>query len=101
MILHFEDLWVKCENFHKDNSANDTSTDIINEIMMKINLYAAIAQKSEISSDDMEKAKSRLIGEILLSLTAISLKDNINVFDALKTALLQHNIGYFSDKYKD
>jgi len=34
-------------------------------------------------------------------LTAISLKDNINVFDALNTALTQHSISHYSNKYGD
>jgi len=101
MIMHFEELWDKCEAFHQENSKDESSVDVVHELTMKLGLYSAIAQKSEISSEDMEKAKSRLIGEILLSLTAISLKDNINVFDALNTALTQHSISHYSNKYGD
>ena len=98
-MIHFEELWDKCETFHKENASDESSADLVQELTMKLGLYSAIAQKSEITSEDMEKAKSRLIGEILLSLTAISLKDNINVFDALYLALMQHSIGHYSDKY--
>ena len=102
MTIHFEDLWGKCEDFHKDNSDNNSSiSEIINELVMKLELYSMIEQKSEISSKDIEKAKSRLIGEILLSITALSLKDNVNVFEALHTALIQHSIGIFSIKHQD
>jgi len=99
MIAHFEDLWEKCESFHKENSGDESSADIVQELTMKLGLYSAIIQKSEVSSDDMEKAKSRLIGEILLSLTALSLKENINVFEALQSALTQRSINHYSDKY--
>ena len=100
-MIHFEELWDKCETFHKENINDESSFDIIQELTMKLGLYAAIAQKSEISSEDIEKAKSRLMGEILLSLTALSLKDNINVYDALNTAQIQHSIETYSVKYTD
>lgn len=98
-MMHFEELWEKCENFHKDNTADETVSDILNEFLMKLNLFASISAKSEISSEDIEKAKSRLFGEILLSLTAISLKENINVYDALQIALTQRSISHYSEKY--
>ncbi len=101
MIIHFEELWEKCENLHSEYSESDSVSDIINGLTMKLGLYAAIDQKSETITKDMEKAKSRLMGEILLSLTALSLKDNINVFDALNTAQLQHSIGIYSSKHQD
>ena len=100
-MLHFEELWEKCENFHEETSKEESSIDIVNELAMKIGLYSAIIQKSEIASEDMEKAKSRLMGESLLSLTGLSLKDNINVFDALGTALTQRNITHYSKKYTE
>lgn len=99
MMIHFEELWEKCENFHKENSDNNTHDEIIKELTMKIGLYSAIIQKPEIASKDIEQAKSRLMGEILLSLTELSLKDNINVFESLNTALQQHRIDYYSNKY--
>ena len=101
MILSFSELWEKCENFHKEYSADDSVSNIIASLNMKLGLYAAIANKSDIVTEDMEKAKSRLMGEILLSLTALSLKDNINVFESLNTAQLHHSIGVYSIKHQD
>jgi hypothetical protein len=100
MIIHFEELWEKCENLHKEYSEDDSVSEIIAGLSMKLELYSAIDQKSEISLEDVEKAKSRLMGEILLSLTALSLKDNINVFDALNIAQMQYSIGLYSTKYQ-
>jgi len=101
MAIHFEQLWLKCENFHKENLSNNSVAEITNELIMKIGLYSAIDQKTEIASEDMEKAKSRLMGEILLSLTALSLQDNINVYEALYLALSQRSISTFDSKYSE
>lgn len=85
MIKHFEDLWLKCENFHKENVENDTSI-IIDEVMMKLNLYKILHEK-EIPNEEKQKMKYLAFGEILLSLTNLSLKDDINVFSALLNTL--------------
>lgn len=100
-MIHFEDLWEKCEKFQKDNSSNNSSEDILDEIILKINLLKAIETKTDLPKEESEQAKSRLLGEILLSLTDLSLKDNINVFEALNVALLRHSITYYSNKYSE
>lgn len=87
MIKHFEELWEKCEILNKEAVKEDTISIIIDELMMKLNLYKIIDLKSEISEDERQKIKNRTMGEILLTLTNVSLKDNINVFDALHIAL--------------
>lgn len=86
MIEHFEELWEACEQFNKDAVENNTTQAIIEELMMKLNLYKVIDQKIEISENDREKIKTLTMGEILLTLTTISIKDNINVFEALYIA---------------
>ena len=101
MTMHFEELWIKGEDFHKETCENESVADIINELTMKASLYSAIDQKSEISLEDKQMAKSRLLGEILLMLTNLSFKDNINVFEALYVALSQHSISHYSEKYSD
>lgn len=98
--IHFEDLWEKCEAFHKAESAQDVSSSLIDELMMKLNLYKVIDLKSEIPEEDRQKIKSRTMGEILLTITQISLKDNINVYEALKVALEYKSIENYSIKYK-
>jgi hypothetical protein len=100
MASSFEELWEKCEDFHKENSVDDNIEDIVNELIMKINLYSTVNQKSIDSSEEVKKAKSRLMGEILFSLTSISLKENINIFNSLKVALAQHSINFFDKKYE-
>lgn len=89
MPNHFETLWETCESFHNGSRTSIGSS--IDELILKLNLYKAIDQKTEIPEKDREKIKSRTMGEILFTLTKLSLQDNINVFEAMKTALQFHS----------
>lgn len=95
MANHFEVLWEQAENFQKDGSANVNVQQIIDELIMKINLYKAIDAKTEIPEEDRQKVKSRLMGEILLTLTSLSLKDNINVYESLNMALQYRSVDFY------
>ena len=86
MSIHFEELWEKCEKFHQEAGNNDPVSTIVNELMLKVDLYKMIDAKIEIPEEERQKAKSRTMGEILLTLTCLSLKDNINVFESLSIA---------------
>lgn len=98
MPPHFEDLWIKCEELQKDAYSASTVQVIIEELVMKINLYKAIDTKTEIPAEDRQKVKSRVLGEILLTLTGLSLKDNINVYDSLNMALQYRSLDFYVKK---
>ncbi len=83
MANHFEDVWEKGEGLHKHE--NNSISDILNKLSLQIELYKLI-DAQQTSNEEKEKAKSRTMGEILLTLTNLSLKDNINVFEALSIA---------------
>ncbi len=85
-IKHFEHLWEKCEEYHSSSNQNDTSDALIEELIAKINLYQAIVSR-KMPPEDLEKIKSHAFGEILLTLTNLSLKENVNVFEALLNSL--------------
>lgn len=99
MSMHFENLWIKCENLHKEIVSGETSAQILDELILKINLYRALDTKMEISEIDRQTIKSRTIGEILLTLTKLSLKDDLNVYEALSIAMQYRSIDYFNEKY--
>lgn len=84
---HFEGLWEACEKHHQENKGDTSVLMLITELVMKLNLYNALEQRSELTNDERHASKARIMGEILLALTHLSLKDNINVFDTLNTAL--------------
>ena len=97
--MHFEELWEKCENFHKESGIDQSIANLIDELSYKITLYKALDAKTEIPAEELQKAKSRTLGEILLTLTNLSLKDNVNVFDALGVALQYKSVGFYNQKH--
>lgn len=96
--MHFEELWEKCESFHKEASPNDDARSIIEQLAMKVDFYKAV-HKQEMPEEDLRKIKERAMGEILLTLTALSLADNINTYEALNGALQYRSIGFYNQKY--
>ena len=99
MAMHFEELWVKCEELQKDASTHIDVQQIIEELVMKIGLYKAIDAKPEIPEDERQKIKSRTLGEILLVMTCLSLKDNINVYESLAMALQYRSVEHYNQKH--
>ena len=98
MAIHFEELWERCEQFHNENST-DTSLTVLEELLLKINLYKALSVQKEMPSD-LQEAKSRLLGEIILTITNLSLRENINVYDSLTIALRTRSATQFSQKHQ-
>jgi hypothetical protein len=89
MAAHFEELWEQCEKLHQ---AGGNSSNIVDELIMKLNLYKIIDQKTDIPKEELQKIKARTMGEIILTITNLSLVDNINVFEALNMAKQYRNI---------
>ncbi len=83
-MMHFENLWEICENFHKENN---TPSDSIDHIITKLNLYKSLNENNNFPKDVLQEMKEHLIGEILFDLTYLSLKDNINTFKVLQSSL--------------
>ena len=95
MAQHFEELWELAEKSFADKKDEDIDL-ITNQLMLKVSLYKKMSAQPNSSKEELGKIKSHLMGEILLTLTQLSFKENIDVFAALKTAL------YFStiEKYQ-
>lgn len=99
MANHFEELWEECENLQKDATEHTEVKTILDEMMMKIGLYKTVdAQITHIAEEERSKVKSRALGEILLTLTCLSMKDQINVFEALAVALHYRKIQHLDKK---
>lgn len=90
--MHFEDLWNDSEETFKED-LNDSLRDIIQNLLFKINTLNSLTSQSFKTSEEMQKIKMHLMGEILLDLSHISAKENINVYQAMKTALHYKKIG--------
>lgn len=98
--IHFENLWDKAEELQSEaNQLNDTSS-LINELILKSKLYQSInSNSSHMTEEDLQKIKLRALGEVLLVLTGISQKDNIDVYKALQEALQFKSIEFYDQKY--
>jgi hypothetical protein len=99
MPIHFEDLWVQCEKLHEESVKTDSISSLLDELAMKLNLYRIITDKPGEPSGELQKMKERAMGEVLLTLTKISIKENINVYEALSIAAQFHSIVHYSQKY--
>jgi hypothetical protein len=89
IFIPFEKIWENSEKLHEGDGSPTTA--ILDELSMKINLYKMIDSKTDVPDDERQKVKSRTMGEILLTLTHLSLKDNINVYEALSIASQYRN----------
>ena len=84
MTDHFEDLWQLSENSFK-SEIDVTAEEIFAKISLTSALYKAACEQKPTA--DIDKIKAHLMGELLLYLSHLSLKDNIDVFDAMRSAL--------------
>lgn len=99
MFKHFENLWEDAEKYYKESSSSTTIDSVLNELILKINLYKSIDENEAFPTDQKEKIKLHTFGEILMTLTQLSLKDNINSYAALQAALHYKKIEHFGKKY--
>ena len=86
---HFEDLWQACENIFSQQIS--TVPQIIEELILKIGLYKVLISNTNIK--ESTNIKSQLFGEMMLTLSQLSLKEDVNVFEALQLALKQRTKG--------
>ena len=100
MPISFSELWEKCENFYQESKLITNSENLLEELAIKTNLYKAINTNDKLSEIEVQQAKSRILGEILLTLTGLSLKDNINVYEALSIALQYRSADFASRQRK-
>jgi hypothetical protein len=101
MSKHFENLWEESECCYKETIDSTTHDSIIDELKYKIDLYKSIANSDikNIKDEEKQKIKSHVFGEILMTLTQLSLKDSINSYKALQLAIYYKNIDTLSKKY--
>jgi len=84
-MKHFEDLWNDCEEYNKQTQS--TSDEIIQQLIAQIGLYKSLSENDSLSEDNKKNAKLITFGEILLTLSNLSLLENINSYEAMGLAL--------------
>jgi hypothetical protein len=95
--MHFENVWEECEKSHGELTEDVSS--IINELILKINFYKAFDFKTESLNEEQQKIKAHAFGELLFSLTKLSYKENVNVYEALSYVLHHRSIEHYSALY--
>jgi hypothetical protein len=86
MPTSFEQLWNDCESLSKTTAANQPLLGVLHELDLKVSLYRTLVEKLPAQGEELAQIKSRTMGEILFTLTKLSLKEDINVFEALQIA---------------
>ncbi len=99
MSKHFENLWEAAEKYYEESSSSTAASSILDELVLKISLYKSISENASFPEDQKNKIKLHTFGEIIMTLTQLSLKDNINSYAALQTALHYKKIEDFGKKY--
>ncbi len=94
----FSELWEISEKIYDDTIKGTPTESILDELKYKIDFYRSVSER-DIVDEEKQKIKSHLFGEILMTLTQLSLKDNINSYKALNTAIYYKDIDVLSKKY--
>jgi hypothetical protein len=82
-LMHFEDLWELSEKISA-GSFKDTSSSLEEIKELCLDFTAIETYPSSIKSE----MKKQIIGKILFALTGISIKENIDVYLALKEVIV-------------
>lgn len=98
--MHFEQLWEESENFLKEETKTSSFNNLMIELDLKLKVYSSLENNISLSLEEKQRVKSHVFGKILLLLTQLSWKDNINTFMALKIALDETKIDLLTDQLK-
>ena len=83
--ISFEMIWEAAEDLYKTDASNVQV--ITTEIMAKLMVYKSIDGNKELDGADKVKAKQYIMGKILLVLSQLTAKDNLNIYPILKDAI--------------
>ena len=97
-MIHFEDVWNRAETLTTAEAAQRSIQSLIMELTAKLGLYEAM-DNNKLAIEEKQKLKSHLFGKLLILLAQISLKDDINVFSSMKTALEAVEVLQLEAKY--
>jgi hypothetical protein len=86
---HFEDVWNAAEKNASDDDKSRLVQSLVMELTYKLGLYEAIDLNEQITADEKKKAKEQIFGSLLMTLSILSLKDNIDVFSAMGQEVLK------------
>jgi len=89
-IIHFEQLYEQAELLSKQRNESRSTADIVKEIS---ELLISYSETDAIDSKEITNSlKNRYLGEIMFLITALSQRDNINVYAALQEQLTLNKV---------
>jgi hypothetical protein len=89
-IVHFETLYEQAEQLAKQRNENKSTADIVKEISELLTSYS---ETDAIDSKEITKSlKNRYLGEVMFLITALSQRDDVNVYGALQQQLTLNKI---------
>lgn len=86
--ITFDQLWNACEKYFSQTEKNDNVQSVIEQLILNCNVYKLI-DKNDFPIEEKNKMKAQTLGEILFTITNISLLDDINVFTELHQTLIR------------
>jgi hypothetical protein len=84
---HFEQVWEKSEFLASEKFKSSTYEQIMAQIIEELNSYKSY-ETTELSANSQYLLKIRHMGTILYLLSALSHRDNLNVWASLKGEIL-------------
>jgi len=102
-MAHFEDLWNEAEQLLAENTKVSRLEELGREGEVKMRLLGFVRQlqyEDHRSDEEVKSLMTRTMGKLLLTLTQISMKENIDVFAALKDAVEAEKVYIFEKRYK-
>lgn len=82
-IKHFEDLWNESEDISLKVHKEDSSQYLLEMMKVLIDNYRDLLTNEAIPKEVITTLKKRYMGEIVFLITAISARDDINVYASL------------------
>jgi hypothetical protein len=99
MSDQFADLWNTAESLLQTETNSLSVQNLTEQLITQMSAYRAI-DESTAPVEAKNKLKENWMGSILLTMTQLSYKDNINTFTALQLAVEKIKILELSTKYQ-
>jgi phage-related tail protein len=90
-IKHFETLWEEAEKLSEKMYGGTATEELVKLISESLTNYFETTQLD--SKEIADSLKNKHMGEIVFMITALSLRDNVNVYAALQEQCVLRNIG--------
>jgi len=85
---HFEDVWMESEQLSKTKYKDTQASAIIDKIKALLDSYDTLNTFAE-TADIRQSLKTQYMGEMIFLISALSYRDDINVWGALTNEIIK------------